>query len=176
VHHADVGATLYLLRHLKSSWDEPGLADRDRPLAPRGRKAGKKMARHLRETGVAPDLVLCSPAVRTRATFDAIRSALGEPEARFPAELYGAAHDELLAALRGVEPGVRSVLLVGHNPGLHDLAVALTGRGDEETRERLREKMPTGALATLSFRAGSWIELMPGSGELVDYVVPRGLP
>jgi phosphohistidine phosphatase len=54
--------------------------------------------------------------------------------------------------------------------------VALTGRGDEETRERLREKMPTGALATLSFRAGSWIELMPGSGELVDYVVPRGLP
>ena len=133
------------------------------------------MARHLRETGAAPDLVLCSPAVRTRETFDAIRSALGEPEARFPAELYGASDDELLAALRGVEPGIRSVLLVGHNPGLHDLALALTGRGDEGARERLREKMPTGALVTLSFRAGSWIELMPGSGRLVDYVVPREL-
>jgi phosphohistidine phosphatase len=175
VHHADVARILYLLRHLKSSWDEPGLADHDRPLAPRGRKAGKKMARHLRETGAAPDLVLCSPAVRTRETFDTIRPALDDPDARFLPELYGASHDELLAALRGVEPGVRSILLVGHNPGLHDLAVALTGRGDEETRERLREKLPTGALATLSFRAGSWIELMPGSGELVEYVVPREL-
>jgi phosphohistidine phosphatase len=175
VHHADVEATLYLLRHLKSSWDEPGLADRDRPLAPRGRKAGKKMARHLLDTGAAPDLVLCSPAVRTRETFAAVRSAIGDPEARFLPELYAASHDELLAALRRVEPGIRSVLLVGHNPGLHDLALALTGSGDEEARERLRKKMPTGALVTLSFRAGSWIELMPGSGRLVDYVVPREL-
>lgn len=168
-------ATIYLLRHLKSSWDEPGLADRDRPLAPRGRKAGKKLARHLREAGVRPELVLCSPAVRTRETLAAVRSALGKPETRFLPELYAAAHDELLAALRGVEPGVRSVLLVGHNPGLHDLALALAGRGDEESCERLREKLPTGALVTLSFRAGSWIELMAGSGRLLDYVVPREL-
>ena len=170
-----VTKTLYLLRHLKSSWDDPSLPDRERPLAPRGKKAGKKIARHLRESGIAPELVLCSPAVRTRETFDAVRSALGKPEARVLPELYAAADDELLAAVRGVEPAVASVLLVGHNPGLHDLALALTGRGDEEARRRLREKLPTGALVTLSFRAGTWIELMPGSGELVDYVVPRGL-
>jgi phosphohistidine phosphatase len=167
--------TLYLLRHLKSSWDDALLGDHDRPLAPRGRKAGKKLARHVRQNGVAPELVLCSPAVRTRETFDAVRSALGKPEARFLPQLYAASDDDLLAAVRGVEPEVRSVLLIGHNPGLHDLALALTGRGDEEARGRLREKLPTGALVTLSFRAGAWIELMPGSGELVDYVVPREL-
>lgn len=133
------------------------------------------MARHIRSTGVAPDLVLCSPAVRARETFAAIQSALGKPEARFLPELYAASGAELLGALRGVEPGVRSILLVGHNPGLHDLALELAGRGDEEIRNRLREKMPTGALVTLTFRAGSWIELMPGSGRLVDYVVPREL-
>jgi phosphohistidine phosphatase len=170
-----VARKLYLLRHLKSSWDDASLPDRERPLAPRGRKAGKKIARHLRESGVAPGLVLCSPAVRTRETFGAIRSALGKPEARFPPQLYAASDDELLAAVRAVEPDVQCVLLVGHNPGLHDLALALTGRGDEEARRRLREKLPTGAFVTLSFRAGTWIELMPGSGELVDYVVPREL-
>jgi phosphohistidine phosphatase len=166
---------LYLLRHLKSSWDDASLPDPERPLAPRGRKAGKKLARHLRETGVAPELVLCSPAVRTRETFVAVRSAIGKPEVRFLPQLYGADGEELLVAVRGVAPEVASVLLVGHNPGLHDLALALTGRGDEDARQRLREKLPTGALATLSFRAGTWIELMPGSGELVDYVVPREL-
>jgi phosphohistidine phosphatase len=170
-----VARTLYLLRHLKSSWDDASLPDQERPLAPRGRKAGKKLARHLRENGVAPELVLCSPAVRTRETFDAIRSALGKPETRLLPQLYAASDDELLAAVRGVEPELASVLLVGHNPGLHDLALALTGRGDEEARRRLREKLPTGALVTLSFRAGTWIELMPGSGELVGYVVPREL-
>jgi phosphohistidine phosphatase len=158
--------TLYLLRHLKSSWDEPGLADFDRPLAPRGRKAGKAMARHLRETAVAPEVVLCSPAVRTRETLDAVREALGTPEVRFDDRLYGASEETLLGVLHGVEPGLGSVLVIAHNPGLDDLAAALSGAG--------QDKFPTGALATLTFE-GAWAELGPGTCELTAFVVPREL-
>jgi phosphohistidine phosphatase len=157
---------LYLLRHLKSSWDDPALPDRERPLAPRGRKAGKKLARHLRGAAVAPELVLCSPAERTRETLAAVRGELGEPEVRFVDGLYAASHGELLGVLRAVGPGVGSVLVIAHNPGLQDLAVALAGF--------VQDKFPTGALATLSFDA-TWAELEPGSCRLVDYVVPREL-
>jgi phosphohistidine phosphatase len=166
--------TLYVLRHLKSSWDEPGLADHDRRLAPRGQRAGKKMARQVREAGVAPELVLCSTARRTRETLDAVRAELHDPEVRFDERLYAASEDELLAVLRGVEPGVGSVLVVAHNPGLQDLAVALAGSGDGDLRRRLGEKLPTGALATLSFD-GAWPDLAPGACELIGFVVPREL-
>jgi phosphohistidine phosphatase len=158
--------TLYLLRHLKSSWDEPGLADFDRPLAPRGRKAGKTMVRHLREAAVAPELVLCSAAVRTRETLAAVHAALGEPEVRFDERLYGAPEEVLLEALHGVEPGVGSVLVIAHNPGLEDLATTLGGVA--------QEKFSTGALATLTFDC-DWGKLGPGSCELIAFVVPREL-
>ena len=158
--------TLYLLRHLKSSWDDVSLADRDRPLAPRGRKAGKRMARYLQRAGVAPELVLCSPATRTRETLDAIRVALDGPEVRFEERLYAASDDELLDALRGVDPGVGSVLVIAHNPGLEDLAASLSGT--------VQEKFPTGALATLAFD-GAWNELAPGVCKLTGFVVPREL-
>lgn len=167
--------TLYLLRHLKSSWDDPALPDGERPLAPRGRRAGKKLARHLRRTGVAPQLVLCSPSVRTRETLKAVLPALGDPEVRFPAELYAAEEEVLLDALRSVEPRVTSILMVGHNPGLQDLALSLAGSGDDDGRRRLGEKLPTGALVMLEFRAGPWSEIGPSAGKLVSYVVPSEL-
>jgi len=166
--------TLYLLRHLKSSWDEAGLPDHERPLAPRGRRAGKKLARHLRQERVAPDLVLCSTATRTRQTFEAVKAALGDPVVRFLPELYAASEATLLAAVRAVGPRTRSLLLIAHNPGLEDLAVGLAARGDGEALQRLGEKFPTGAFATLAF-PGDWAALEPGGGELVDIVVPREL-
>jgi phosphohistidine phosphatase len=167
--------TLYLLRHLKSSWDEPGLADRERPLAPRGRRAGKKLVRHLPRAGVAPDLVLCSPSVRTRETLEAVLPALGDPEVRFPRELYAAPEDVLLEVVQGVRADLRSVLVIAHNPGLQDLALALTGDGDEDARRRVGEKLPTGSLVTLTFRAETWADVEPGAGELTGFVVPREL-
>ena len=166
--------TLYLLRHLKSSWDEPGLADHERPLGQRGRKAGKKLARHLRRTGVAPEVVLCSPSTRTRETLEAIRAAIGDAEVCFPPELYAASETTLLRAVRGVAPKTGSVLVIAHNPGLEGLAIELAGSGDVDALERLGERFPTGALATLAFRR-SWADVGPGSGELVEYVVPREL-
>ena len=167
--------TLLLLRHAKSSWEAPGLVDHDRPLAPRGRRAAKKLTRHMRESEIAPELVLCSTSTRTRETLDGIPSALGDPEVRFASELYAASAETLLDAVCAVEPAVAATLVIAHNPGLHDLALQLVGSGDEDARLRLRENLPTGALVTLAFDVETWDEVEPGSGELVGYVVPREL-
>jgi phosphohistidine phosphatase len=165
--------TLLLLRHAKSSWDDPSLADVDRPLAPRGEKAARTIARYLLEKRVRPDLVLCSTSRRTRQTFEAIEPSLGrDVPVEYEQELYGASEVELLARIRTVSPEVGTLLLLGHNPGMQDLALLLAGRGAR--LDRLREKFPTAALATLAAEDG-WAELKAGVAELVDYVVPREL-
>jgi phosphohistidine phosphatase len=131
------------------------------------------MARHLASTGAEPALVLCSSSRRTLETLERIGPALGpQAEVLVEDELYAASSGRLLARLRLVPDDVPSVLLIGHNPGLEDLAASLAGRG--EALDRLQAKFPTGALATLEL-PGAWSALQPGSGELVDYVVPREL-
>jgi phosphohistidine phosphatase len=161
---------LYLLRHAKSSWDEPGLADRDRPLAPRGRRGSKVMAEHLRDEGLAPEVVLCSPSQRTRETLE--RIGLDDSQVRIEDDLYGASAGDLLAVLNRVADDVDSVMLIAHNPGIQDLAIQLAGPGPEIAR--VRQKFPTAALATLE-HDGTWTELTPGSAELVAFVKPKEL-
>jgi phosphohistidine phosphatase len=162
---------LYLLRHAKSSWDEAGLADSDRPLAPRGKRASKVMAKHLRGERIVPDLVLCSPSVRTRETLE--RVGVGEEsDVRIEPDIYGASEGDLLDVLRRVPDDVDSVMLIGHNPSLQALAVSLAGEGSEVAR--MREKFPTAALATLDFE-GDWRELAPGVAELASFVRPKEL-
>ena len=163
---------LLVLRHAKSSWDDPELGDHDRPLAPRGRRAAKAMAEHLRREQVAPELVLCSSALRTRETLDLVSPALGDAAVSVEEGLYAASADNLLARLRAVEDDVDSVMLVGHNPGLEQLALGLAGSGDE--LPEMQRKYPTGALATLDF-AGRWRDLAPGSAELTAFVKPKQL-
>jgi phosphohistidine phosphatase len=160
---------LFLLRHAKSSWDEAGLADRDRPLAPRGRRATKLMARHLRDEKISPSLVLCSPARRTRETLEAVDPG---GEVKFEDALYGASETELLERLREVPDATDSVMLIGHNPAIHELALGLAGAGDR--RAYMERKFPTGALATLAV-PDQWRELGPGSAELVAFVTPKDL-
>ena len=165
--------TLYLLRHAKSSWDDPGLADHDRPLAPRGRKAAKLIAKHLRSSEIAPALVLCSPARRTRETLEAIAPALGDDGAvEFEHDIYGASAGELLDRLREIPDTIESAMLIGHNPSIQTLALTLAGGGGD--LETLGLKDPTGALATLTFE-GSWADLDPGAAELAGFVRPRDL-
>ena len=166
---------LYLLRHAKSSWDDASLADHDRPLSQRGRGAARKVAGYVQETGIRPELVLSSPSRRTRETLELVEPALAEAEVRFEPELYGASEAALLATLHGLPDDVESVLLLGHNPGMQQLAVALTGRGDADLVQRLRTKMPTAALAALTLPVDMWDEVTVGKGELVSYVVPREL-
>ena len=140
--------SLYLLRHAKSSWDDPTLADRDRPLAPRGRKATRLICRYLAENAIHPELILCSPSTRTRQTLEGIESALGKsPRLEVEPGLYGASADELLRRLQRVPDGIGSVMVIAHNPGLEELATMLARTGD--ALAALHEKFPTGALATL---------------------------
>jgi phosphohistidine phosphatase len=164
--------SLYLLRHAKSSWDDPTLADHERPLAPRGRRDTKRIAKHLQRVRIEPELVLCSSATRTRETLDRLRSALATSTIALEEELYGASSDELLARIHVVPDSVGSVMLIGHNPGLHELAVILASTGDE--LEGLEAKFPTAALATLAL-ATTWSRLAPGDATLEAYVVPKQL-
>ena len=161
---------LYLLRHAKSSWDETSLPDAERPLAPRGRKAAKRIAGYAEREGIRPDLVICSTALRARQTLERVAPALGQPEVAFDERLYGASEGQLLARLREVPDSVESVLLVGHNPGTEQLLALLAGAG-----RPLPAEVPTGALASLSSRAARWSELGPGRASLDAFVVPREL-
>jgi phosphohistidine phosphatase len=163
---------LFLLRHAKSSWDDPRLDDRERPLAPRGRRASELIAGHLRREGIAPSLVLCSSATRTRETLQRVIPALDASDVSIEDELYGASSEGLLQRLREVPGDLESVMLVGHQPAIQELALDLAGDGAELAR--LRAKFPTGAFATLLF-AGDWSELAPGSAELMAYVKPKEL-
>ena len=164
-----------MLRHAKSSWDDPDLPDRLRPLAPRGVRAAGAMARHLRAAAVAPDLVLCSPARRAVQTWEGVAPGVPPDTAvEVDEAIYHADADELFARLRDVRSRIRSVLLIGHNPGLQDLAVDLVGSGDVGLRERLLTKFPTGALATIDV-PGDWHDLTWGAASVLALVVPREL-
>ncbi len=163
--------TLYLLRHAKSSWEDPELPDRERPLAPRGRRDAKRIGKHLGRLKIAPALVLCSSAARTQETLGLLRPALSGAAVSVEEGLYGASAKTLLERVREVPDGLGSVLLIGHNPGLHDLALVLASSGAD--LERLEAKFPTAALATLAVRR--WSNLGPRDAELVAYVVPKQL-
>jgi phosphohistidine phosphatase len=145
---------LYLLRHAKSSWKDTSLPDHDRPLAGRGRRAAKAIARHLREQRIEPELVLCSTARRARETLERLEPALGTPSVQVEGDLYAASAPQLLERLRNVPDKVESVMLIGHNPGLQELALDLA-RASPAVRD-VATKYPTAALATLAFPAWSW--------------------
>jgi phosphohistidine phosphatase len=158
---------LLLLRHAKSSWDDPAVADHDRPLAPRGHKAAKLIGARLRTDKTPISLVLCSSARRARETLDLVAPP-GKIE--IDDRLYGASADELLQRVRNVPDDVQVVMLVGHNPAIHDLAVELLLDPDHLAAA----KFPTAALATLAF-TGSWRSLAPRRAELVAFIKPRDL-
>jgi phosphohistidine phosphatase len=165
---------LGLLRHAKSDWDDPSLADFDRPLSPRGGKAAPAMGKYFRELGLAYDLALVSPARRAADTFALVQEAWGiEPEVRIEPRLYHASLAQMLAVIADIPANIRSLLIVGHNPGLHELALNLT-RGDTSAeRGTLAVKLPTGALVEIQLPSKQWSGL--GEGEIVRFVRPRDL-
>jgi phosphohistidine phosphatase len=169
---------LLLLRHAKSSWDDPALSDHARPLNARGRKSAAAMAQVMRDLGLVPDIVLVSSARRTLQTLEALTpfeaGALVEPMDA----LYLAPWGQLLETIQAVPETARSLLVIGHNPGLHDLALALAGpawlaRGTAEA-QRLAAGYPTGSLAEFTI-ATPWRMVEAGGGRLVRFVVPRDL-
>jgi phosphohistidine phosphatase len=164
---------LLLLRHAKSSWDEPGLSDHDRPLSPRGRRAAVAVREHLAGSGALPTLVLCSSAARTVQTLQSIRPALPKATAiEIEPELYGADVDELLARVRRLPPDIRCTMLIGHNPGIGDLAELLVGHAEQAARAAMAAKFPTAAIAHLAFD-GQWSALGPKAATLEQFWTPR---
>jgi len=174
---------LLLLRHAKSSWDNKALSDQDRPLNPRGRRAAALIRRAMRDLGLAPDMVMLSTSRRTQETLAALEPWDDAPLIEPMAALYLATARQLLEALHQVPETVRSVILIGHNPGMHDLAMQLTGaRGtvtanatSDQAVERLAAGYPTGALTEFSI-GGPWWQVGPGGGQLIRFLRPRDLP
>jgi phosphohistidine phosphatase len=167
---------LLLLRHAKSSWDDASMPDRDRPLNARGRRSAAAMRQAMRDLGLAPDVVLVSTSRRTMETMEALEPWDDTPLTEPMDSLYLADPVQLLAVLHGVAETVRSVLLIGHNPGMHDLALTLAGPpgGNSAAGRAMTEGFPTGALAEFVI-AGSWWDLRPGGGRLVRFLTPRML-
>jgi phosphohistidine phosphatase len=165
---------LWLLRHAKSSWRDAGLRDEDRPLAPRGERAADRIRDYLDAEGTRPELILCSSALRARETLGRVLPALGtELEVRIEPALYTFEADVLLDRLGRISSDVTSVMLVGHNPAIQDLATRIADRGDG--LHDLSEKYPTAGLAEISFSQGAWDMLTDRPGELVRFITPRHL-
>jgi phosphohistidine phosphatase len=169
---------LLLMRHAKSSWDDPQLSDHDRPLNARGRAGAAAMRSSMAALGLAPDIVLVSPSRRTLQTLELLEPWDDTPLVEVIEALYLATRTQLLHALHGVAETARSVLILGHNPGLHELALHLVGPremslANEQTR-RLQAGYPTGALAEFAI-PGAWQALDEGGGRLIRMISPREL-
>jgi phosphohistidine phosphatase len=170
---------LLLLRHAKSDWSKDA-DDHGRPLSARGRKSAPDMARYMRSKDYLPGVVLCSTAQRTRETLDLLLTVWSErPVIRYENALYLADWPVLLANLKKAPARASPLLLVGHNPGMEQLAVALalqsSGVAERARLQRLTRKFPTAALAVLDFDITSWRNLKPGLGKLVEFVRPKDL-
>ncbi|WP_375465023.1 histidine phosphatase family protein [uncultured Methylobacterium sp.] len=165
---------LLLLRHAKS--DRPaGVPDLDRPLNPRGRTAAPRMGAYLADEGLRPDFALVSPSLRTRETWEAVRAALGEIPSRIERTIYEAPAAALRDTIRAAPEAARTLLLIGHNPGIQDLAHALAARGSHAARDRLATQFPTAALAVIAFEVETWDAVGRGGGRLERFVRPKDL-
>ena len=152
------------------------MPDRDRPLNARGREAAPKVAAHMFSRDLVPQRALVSTAVRTRETWTLMTPFFRhKPETLFEGRLYESTPHTILSVIKETPDSIKSLLVLGHNPGLQTLALALTGAGDDKARARLAEKFPTGALAVIDFIVGPWSALRPGTGRLERFVTPHEL-
>jgi phosphohistidine phosphatase len=165
---------LLLLRHSKSERGEPGQRDQDRTLNKRGRDDAPKIGAYMALHGLLPNLVLVSTARRTRETWERVGPALGTaPKVTYDDRLYESVPDSILSVIREAPATALTVLVIGHNPGLHDTARLLIASGDVELRERLNEALPTSGFVVIDFAGKDWHKLHPQSGRLEMFVTPR---
>ena len=167
---------LMLLRHAKSDWSVAGARDHDRVLNARGREAAPKMGAYMARHALVPDLVVASTASRVSETLELVLPAFeAPPKVQQDARVYGAGANALLGVIKETPRDAHSLLLVGHNPGIGELASALIASGDVEARQQLLEKFPTAALAVIDFAVDDWSKVHPRGGRLDRFVVPRSL-
>lgn len=167
---------LLLFRHAKAERSIPGAPDRDRGLIERGRKDAAKIGAYMAAHALVPDRVLVSTAARAQQTWKAAEGAFKPaPAATSVEKLYDATPHAILAAIKDVPAKAHTLMVIGHNPGLHELALMLIASGDIEARENLREKLPTSGLVIVDFAFDNWNKLHPRSGRLERFVSPKSL-
>jgi phosphohistidine phosphatase len=165
---------LILLRHSTAIRAERGEGDQDRVLTPEGRADAAMVGAYLANHSFRPDRVLVSPAARTRDTWRQVAAALRvAPDAAFDQRIYNATSQALFNVLVETPDDSRTVLMLGHNPGLHELAMLLVANGDIDIRERLRENFPTSGIAIIDFALDSWSKLHARAGRLERFVSPK---
>jgi phosphohistidine phosphatase len=159
--------TLFLLRHAKSSWSDASLTDFERPLNERGKKAAPRIGKYMRRHKLKPQLILCSPAKRARETVALVSAAASlTAELRYDERIYEASLTTLRAVVSQLDESAKTVLLVGHNPGLEELLESLTGEV---------QRLPTAALAHITLHIERWLDVREQSGELTRLVKPKEL-
>ena len=167
---------LILLRHAKTEKAEGGMSDRARRLNARGKADAPVIGAYMARHSLIPELVLVSTAERARQTWERVAAMLpSPPRVAYEERLYNAGGEAIIALVKETKPEVRTLLLIGHNPGLHDAARLLIASGDVEARERLNEGLPTSGLAVIDFAGKDWRKLHPRGGRLERFVSPRSL-
>lgn len=158
---------LYIMRHAKSSWDDPGLSDADRPLNDRGKRDAPRMARRLKEKEITIDLMLSSPAKRALSTCKKVSEVFDYPEEniKISKSLYHASEDGMLEVVQGLHENLDSVMIFGHNPGLTDFVNSLT--------KQVIPNVPTSGVAACTFNVDSWKDISWGTGELAFFDYPK---
>ncbi|HEY5378802.1 MAG TPA: histidine phosphatase family protein [Pseudolabrys sp.] len=167
---------LLLLRHAKAERSDPGSQDISRVLIERGRKDAAKIGAYMAGHALLPDRVVLSPAARTRETWKYAASAFKPAPAAMSAErLYDATPHDIMGVIKESPASAHTLMLIGHNPGLHEAALMLIASGDIDTRERLREGLPTSGLIIVDFAFDDWNKVHPQSGRLERFVSPKTL-
>jgi len=169
---------LYLLRHAKAVPADPQLDDHARELTVRGMHDASAIARYIRKNSFEPQLVMASTSARTRQTADLVLREI-EARAEYREALYLADPEKILGLIQAAQPSISDLMVIGHNPGLEELAGKLARepvrRKERARRDVLEEKFPTAALAVLDFDIGKWRDISPGEGKLADFVRPKDL-
>jgi phosphohistidine phosphatase len=167
---------LLLFRHAKAERSEPGMEDQARVLIERGRKDAARIGAYMAGHALVPDRVVMSPSARTQETWKFAATALRPtPAAQSVERLYDASPHAILAVIKDAPAAAHTLMVIGHNPGLHEIALMLIASGDIEARARLREKLPTAGLVIIDFACDDWSKLHPQSGRLERFVSPKWL-
>jgi phosphohistidine phosphatase len=167
---------LFLFRHAKTESSEPGQEDRSRVLIERGRRDAAKIGAYMASHALIPDRVVLSPAARSQESWKYMAGAMRPaPGAATMEQIYDATPHDILGVIMGMPASAHAVMIVGHNPSLHEVALMLVASGDIDTRERLREKLPTAGLVIIDFAFDDWSKLHPQSGRLERFVTPKSL-
>jgi phosphohistidine phosphatase len=165
---------LLLLRHAKTERPVFGGDDRDRKLTARGHNDAPKIAAYMARHALIPDRAIVSPARRTRETWDLVATGLRPaPRVIYDERLYDATPQAILEIIKECGRNVTSLLVIGHNPGLHETATLLVATGEADVRQRLNEKFPTSALAVIDFALDDWSRLHAQAGRLDHFVSPK---